>query len=114
MLSATALIGLFLGFKFLIVILDLSLTILPFHLRGLKALIGEIDNFFEFRPRIGPWTDKLYAVLPAGVETSTPSETKFFIIFLEPWPIDNDAACLLCLRIETSLIAICFFLYYYY
>ena len=53
-LSATALIGLFLALRFLIVILDLSLTILPFHLRGLKALIGEIDNFFELRPKIGP------------------------------------------------------------
>ena len=45
-LSATALIGLFDGFKFVITILDLSLTILPFHLLGLKALIGDIDNFF--------------------------------------------------------------------
>ena len=46
-LSATALIGLLDGSKFVIVILDLSLTILPFHLRGLNALIGDIDNFFE-------------------------------------------------------------------
>ena len=44
----------------------MSLTILPFHLLGLNALIGDIDNFFEWRLKIGPWTDKLYAVLPAG------------------------------------------------
>ena len=44
MLSATALIGLFFGFKFLISIFDLSLTIFPFHLLGLKGLIGEMDK----------------------------------------------------------------------
>ena len=58
-LSATALIGLLEGFKFVITILDLSLTTLPFHLLGLNALIGDIDNFFEWRLNIGPWTDKL-------------------------------------------------------
>ena len=46
-LSATALIGLFLGFKFLIVILDFSLTIFPLHRLCLKALIGAIDIFLE-------------------------------------------------------------------
>jgi len=46
-LSATALIGLLDGSKFVIIILDLSLTILPFHLRGLNALIGDIESFFE-------------------------------------------------------------------
>ena len=56
MLSATALIGLFFGFKFLITIFDRSLTIFPFHLLGLNGLIGEIDNFFEFRLNIGPWS----------------------------------------------------------
>ena len=35
------------GFKLVITILVLSLTILPFHLLGLNALIGDIDNFFE-------------------------------------------------------------------
>ena len=58
-LSATALIGLFLGFKFFIFIFNLSLTILPLHLRGLKGLIGEIDNFFVFKLTIGPWTERL-------------------------------------------------------
>ena len=53
-LSATALIGLFFGFKFFIIILDLSVTIFPYHLRGRKGLIGEIDNFFEFKLNIGP------------------------------------------------------------
>ena len=42
-------------------------------------------------------------MLPAGVETSTPSETNLLITCLEPCFIDNEAACLLCLRIETSL-----------
>ena len=58
-LSATALIGLFFGFKFLITIFDLYPTIFPFHLLGLNGLIGEIDNFLEFKLRIGPWTDRL-------------------------------------------------------
>ena len=58
-LSATALMGLFEGFKFFIIILDLSLTILPFHLLGLKGLIGAIESLFELRLKIGPCTDKL-------------------------------------------------------
>ena len=53
-LSATALMGLFIGFKLVIVIFDLSLTIFPFHLLGLNGLIGAIDNFFEFKLNIGP------------------------------------------------------------
>ena len=44
-------------------------------------------------------------MLPAGVETKTPSETNFFIIYLELFFIDKFAACLLCLKIDTSLIA---------
>ena len=87
----------------------MSLTIFPFHLFGLKGLIGDIASFFESKFKIGLWTDKLYAVLPAGVEINTPSETNFFIIRFDPLIIDKDAACLLCLRIETSLIAIDFF-----
>ena len=55
-------------------------------------------------------------MLPAGVETRTPSETNLFIIKVLPCLIDSDAACLLCLNIETSLIAIDFlvklFLFY--
>ena len=53
MLSATALIGLFFGFRFLITIFDLSLIIFPFHLLGLNALIGEMESFFEFKLNIG-------------------------------------------------------------
>ena len=53
-LSATALMGLLSGFKLVIVIFDLSLTIFPLHLLGLNGLIGEIDNFFEFKLSIGP------------------------------------------------------------
>ena len=44
-------------------------------------------------------------MLPAGVETKIPSETRFFIIILDPFLINNEAACLLCLKIETSFIA---------
>ena len=58
-LSATELIGLLDGSKFVIVILDLSFTILPFHLLGLNALIGDMDSFFEWRLKIGPWTERL-------------------------------------------------------
>ena len=46
-------------FKLFIMILDLSLIILPLHLRGLNGLIGAIDSFFEFKFKIGPCTDKL-------------------------------------------------------
>ena len=59
MLSATALMGLLLGFRFFISIKDFSLTTLPFHLLGLKGLIGDIDNFFEFKLSIGPCTERL-------------------------------------------------------
>ena len=44
-------------------------------------------------------------MLPAGVDTNTPSETNFFIINWLRFFIDKFAACLLCLKIETSLIA---------
>ena len=53
-LSATALMGLLIGFKLVIVIFNLSPTILPFHLLGLNGLIGAMDNFFEFKLKIGP------------------------------------------------------------
>ena len=52
-----------------------------FHLLGLNALMGAIDNLLEFKPNIGPCTERLYAVLPAGVDTSTPSEISSLIIF---------------------------------
>jgi len=68
-------------FKFLIFITEDEETIFPFHLLGLKGLIGVMANFLEFKDKIGPLTDKLYAVLPAGVETKTPSQINFFIKF---------------------------------
>ena len=58
-LSATAAIGLFFGYKFLISIVRLFEIILPFHLLGLKGLIGVIASFPELRDNIGPCTDKL-------------------------------------------------------
>jgi len=46
--------GLLIGFKLVIVIFNLSPTILPFHLLGLNGLIGAMDNLFEFKLKIGP------------------------------------------------------------
>ena len=63
----------------MICIEDLSDKIFPFHLLGLNGLIGVIANFLEFKDKIGPSTDKLYAVLPAGVHSKTPSPMSFFI-----------------------------------
>ena len=40
--------------KLYIFIIDLELTILPFHLLGLKGLIGVTANLPEFRDRIFP------------------------------------------------------------
>ena len=58
-LSATALIGLLFLSKFLITILDLSLTIVPLHLLGLKGLIGVTANLLESKFKIGPCTERL-------------------------------------------------------
>ena len=96
-------------FKFLILMIDLFETIQPFHLLGLNGLIGVIANLFEFKDNIGPWTERLYAVLPAGVDTKTPSDINFLIIVFYPFNIFNEAVCLLCLNIDISLIAILFF-----
>ena len=47
-------------------------------------------------------------MLPAGVDTKTPSEIRCLIICFLPFEIVNDAVCLLCRRTEISLIAINF------
>ena len=60
---------------------DLSEINFPFHLLGLNGLIDVNAIFFESNDRIGPLTDKLYAVLPAGVETRIPSLINFLIRF---------------------------------
>ena len=49
-------------------------------------------------------------MLPAGVDTRTPSPTNFFIIIFFPNFNLRLAVCLLCLNKETSLIAIISFL----
>ena len=49
-----------------------------------SSLSERIESFFEFKLKIGPCTDKLYAVLPAGVETKAPSEINLLIIVLAP------------------------------
>ena len=110
-MSATQAKGLFLKLRLLIKTVDFSETIFPFHLLGLKGLIGVIANFFEFKDNIGPCTERLYAVLPAGVEIRTPSPISFFIIFFPSTLRLNEAVCLLCLNKETSLMAINFFIF---
>ena len=57
-LSATTLIERFLIFKFLILINDDEDTTLPFHLLGLKGLIGVIATFLEYKGKIGPLTER--------------------------------------------------------
>ena len=58
-LSATAATGLFFESKFINLIIELLETIFPFHLLGLKGLIGVIASLPELRDKIGPCTDKL-------------------------------------------------------
>ena len=58
-LSATALIGLLFGFKLVIVIFDLSLTIFPLHLLGLYGLIGVKAKTWAPTGITGPLRDKL-------------------------------------------------------
>ena len=53
-LSATTLIGLFCIFKLIIFIKEDEEITLPFHLLGLKGLIGVIASFFEFNDKMGP------------------------------------------------------------
>ena len=72
--------------------------------------MGVMVNLLESKFRIGPYAERLYAVLPAGVETITPSEIKFLIIFFLFELIEIDEACLFCRKIDTSLIAIDFFI----
>ena len=48
-------------------------------------------------------------MLPAGVEIKIPSHINFFIIVFLPLTIFNDAVCLLCLRRDTSLMAMAVF-----
>ena len=62
--------------------------------------MGVIAIFPELRERIGPRTDKLYAVLPAGVLTRTPSPINFLIIIFLPTLRLIEAVCLLCLKRE--------------
>ena len=70
-----------------------------------SGLIEVIVSFLESKDSIGPLAERLYAVLPAGVETRTPSQSKFFIKTFLSIEICNDAVCLLCLNNDTSLIA---------
>src|SRR6185437_3135595 len=46
----------------------------PRQRRGRNALIGVRGNRLADSGTIGPWADRLYAVEPAGVEISTPSQ----------------------------------------
>ena len=51
-------------------------------------------------------------MLPAGVETKTPSEINFFIMYFDPFLIEITDACLLCLKIDTSFIAKNFLIFF--
>jgi hypothetical protein len=73
-LSATTLTGLFLGSKFLIETFALLLIVAPRHPLGLKGDIGVTASRLDSKSNTGPRADKLYAVLPAGVATSVPSQ----------------------------------------
>ena len=75
--------------RFFIIIFAFSLITVPFHLLGLKGLIGVIANFLESKLKIGPCTERLYAVLPAGEEIKTPSEISFLLITFFPHLINN-------------------------
>ncbi len=46
----------------------------PRQRRGRNALIGVNGSRLAESGTIGPWADRLYAVDPAGVDTSTPSQ----------------------------------------
>ncbi len=51
----------------------------PRQRRGRKGLIGVSARSLESSGRIGPLAERLYAVDPAGVATSTPSQTSSLI-----------------------------------
>ena len=68
--------------------------------------MGVIASFLEFNDNIGPLTDKLYAVLPAGVEIRIPSQINLLINIFFPCLTCKDAVCLVCLNSEISFIAI--------
>ena len=78
----------------------------PCHLRGLNELIGVKANKLELIGKIAPPDDKLYAVLPAGVATMTPSLINSFICVLLLILIVSLADWWVSLSIETSFIAI--------
>ena len=58
-LSAVALTGLLLKSITFILMFTFSGRRAPFHLLGLKALMGVNAKIFEFKGIIGPWADKL-------------------------------------------------------
>ena len=86
-MSATALIGRFIEFKFLIIIFDLLLITLPFHLLGLKGLIGAI----ELEPIQEHPTKRAFSAFLRAFERGCLIRTTGDIIALSPPLIINKA-----------------------
>src|SRR5690606_21767344 len=82
-----------------------ALRMAPRQRRGRNAAIGVSAIVCEPSGRIGPCAEKLYAVLPAGVATITPSQISSSS---RCWPLRSMrmcAACRVCRSSETSLYA---------
>ena len=84
--------------------------ILPLHLLGLKALIEILIAFLSLNLKLDHELTYYMQYFQQG-ETKIPSEISFFIMFFFPETTCNEAACLLCLKIDTSFIAKYFFDY---
>ena len=65
------------------------LTIFPAHLLGLKALIGAIEIFLNLNLKLVHLLKDYKLVLPAGVDTKTPSDTNLLIIYFELFLIER-------------------------
>ena len=104
-MSATELTGRFILSKISKYTLEFLDNVAPFHLLGLKALIGVRARTFESMGKIGPCAEKLYAVLPAGVATRTPSQTSSSILMVSSICILILAASFVSLKTDISFIA---------
>ena len=92
--SATALTGLFFGLQTSNLISTSCDSNAPRQRRGRNALIGVSARIFAFIGIIGPCAERLYAVLPAGVERRTPSQASSLSLSLPSTKILIFAVCL--------------------
>ena len=92
MKSATALTGLLSASKILNSIVTSDGNIAPCHRLGLKGQIGVRHRTFDPRGTIVPPAERLYALLPAGVETRAPSAVSSSILSILSIFIWNFAA----------------------